>query len=313
MRKPKQRERRRRFILPPWLAPALMLCVVVPMALSQEAGGPAATAPSADAGPEVEAQVIRTPEKSLLEWYWDGGVFMHPIALCSVIAVAIIIERLLTLRAGQIAPAGFLPGLKGAMRDLNRDAAAGLAYARSQDHALARVIAAGIKRAPRGIEAMERAMEDQGAGEAAKLRRNMRFLYAIASVSTLLGLIGTIQGMIQAFQAAEVVGTGKFGPLAKGIYVALITTFAGLLVAIPVTVAYYFLAGRIERIVSILNDEAGAFLDHYTGGGGAGGATVVDEADAPITLDRTPAPVLAPAPTNALPPGQLAPGGGWSS
>jgi biopolymer transport protein ExbB len=112
---------------------------------------------------------------------------------------------------------------------------------------------------------MEDAMEDQGASETVKLRRNLRVLFAIASVSTLLGLIGTIQGMIYAFREAEAVGTGKFAPLAKGIYVALVTTFAGLLVAIPVTVAYYFLVGRVEKVVSQINDEAGEFLEHYTG------------------------------------------------
>lgn len=291
--------------MPPWVAPAVMLCAVVPAALSQQqqGGAPAATTgPAGATAAEVDAQVVKTPERTLLEWFFDGGVFMYPIALCSVLAVAIIIERLLTLQRGRVAPAGFLPGLKSTMRDLNRDREreAGLAYARPQDHALARVIAAGIKRAPRGVEAMERAMEDQGGSEAVKLRRNMRFLYAIASVSTLLGLIGTIQGMIQAFQAAEVVGTGKFGPLAKGIYVALITTFAGLLVAIPVTVAYYFLAGRIERLVSVLNDEAGDFVDHYAGGP-ASSAAADEVPDAPLSLDvgtaaepRLPAGPLAP-------------------
>lgn len=305
--------RRRRFHLPPWLSPAVMLCVMVPMAMSQDAGAPAGGAPPAPAGQPVpaaapagvggdavEEQVIKTEPKSLLEWFQDGGMFMYPIALCSVLALAIVIERLLTLRAGQIVPSSFVPGLKGAMRDLHRDREAGLAYCRARDHALARVVAAGIRKAPRGVEAMEKAVEDQGASEALRLRRNMRFLYAIASVATLLGLIGTIQGMIQAFQAAEVVGTGKFGPLAKGIYIALITTFAGLSVAIPVTVIYYFLAGRIERIVMALNDEAGEFLDHYTGG--------IVEVDAPLALDVSPAdatPQPIPAP---LPAGRLAPG-----
>lgn len=305
MHKRKQQAMERpRFRLPPWLAPAVMLCVVVPVALSQDAGAPAATAPAN--GPGVEAQVTRTAEKSLLQWFNDGGDFMYPIALCSVLAVAIIIERLLTLRTRQIAPAGFVPGLKSAMRDLDRDREAGLAYSQSQDHALARVVATGIRRAPRGVDAIEKGMEDQGAAEAVRLRRNMRFLYAIASVSTLLGLIGTIQGMIEAFQTAEVVGTGKFGPLASGIYKALITTFSGLLVAIPVTVAYYYLAGRIERIVGILNDEAGEFLDHYTSGTSAAGEAV---ADAPLALDVTPSGTTQPLPAPApLPPGQLAPG-----
>jgi biopolymer transport protein ExbB len=110
---------------------------------------------------------------------------------------------------------------------------------------------------------VEKALEDAGATEAAGLRNNMRFLYSLASISTLLGLIGTIQGMILAFQIAEVTGTGKFGPLAEGIYTALITTFAGLLVAIPVTAFYYYFAGRIDRLIGRLNEAANDFVDTY--------------------------------------------------
>ena len=252
----------RRLLAPPWLAPAMMLCVLVPVALSQQQPS---TAPSG-APPvtqRVRGDTPQPPERTLLDWYWAGGVFMHPIALCSIIALAIVVERMIALRRSATAPADFVPGLKLRVRDVHTGRDAALAYCAAQDHALARIVAAGVRRAPRGLEAMEKAMEDQGASETLKLRRNMRVLYAIASVATLLGLIGTIQGMIYAFREAEAVGTGKFAPLAKGIYVALVTTFAGLLVAIPVTVAYYFLAGRIERIVSRLNDEAGDFLDHY--------------------------------------------------
>jgi biopolymer transport protein ExbB len=279
MTKQRSNNRRVRLVLPPWLAPAVMLCVMVPAALSQQPAtrpATAATAPVPTTAPTptlaAPAPPVRTsaapqpPERTLLDWYWAGGVFMHPIALCSVIALAIVVERLIALRRSATAPADFLPGLKQVVRDIDTGRDAALAYCAAQDHALARVVAAGVRRAPRGFEAMEKAMEDQGASETIKLRRNMRVLYAIASVATLLGLIGTIQGMIYAFREAEAVGTGKFAPLAKGIYVALVTTFAGLLVAIPVTVAYYFLAGRIERIVSRLNDAAGEFLDHFAGG-----------------------------------------------
>ena len=265
----------RRRVLPPWVLPGLLLAAAAPMLLSRDVGtasaaAPAATQntaadPNAPAPGGVEEHRVQLPRMNLVQWYQAGGMFMHPILLCSIIAVALTIERAVSLRAGGVVPRGFLPALKGAMRDVHDPAAreAGLAYCRANDSPIARIVAAGIKRAPRGPEAAEKAMEDAGAGEAMRLRRNMRFLYSIASVATLLGLIGTIQGMIQAFQAAEVVGTGKFGPLARGIYVALVTTFAGLLVAIPVTIVYYYFAGRIERLIGALNDDAGEFEDHY--------------------------------------------------
>jgi biopolymer transport protein ExbB len=257
--------RRRRATLPPWVAPAVILVVLVPLAMSQQTQPAApATLPAPLPTTAPAAAAPRPPERTLLDWYWAGGAFMHAIALCSVLGLAIALERLIALRTGANAPRAFLPGLRQTMRDLNApaDREAGLAYCRGQGHALARVVAAGISRSPRGIEAIEKAMEDQGATELLRLRRNMRILYAIASVATLLGLIGTIQGMIFAFQEAEAVGTGKFAPLARGIYTALVTTFAGCSSRSGDS-GVLLLLGRIEKIVSRLNDEGAAFLEEY--------------------------------------------------
>jgi biopolymer transport protein ExbB len=243
----------------------LVLLAFAPLLLAQatapsRAGAPG---PATAAARDEEPTTTQTPRKSLLQWYLAGGAFMHPIALCSFLAVAIIIERFVSLRQGRVVPRDFIPGLKSRVRDLRNDAPSGLEYCRQSDSPIARTVAAGIRKAARGPEAVEKAMEDAGAAEAARLRTNMRFLYSLASIATLLGLIGTIQGMIMAFQIAEVTGTGKFGPLAEGIYTALITTFAGLLVAIPVTAFYYFFAGKIDRLVAKLNEAAGDFVDTY--------------------------------------------------
>ena len=234
--------------------------VVVLCTASALPAQPAATAPADDG---TRPEKVQTARKSLLEWYLAGGLFMHPIAVCSFLALAITIERLVSLRAGRVAPAGFMPGLKSRMRNLHADAPAGLAYCREHDSPVARAVAAGIRKSARGPEAVEKAIEDAGALEAVRLRTNMRFLSALANVATLLGLIGTIQGMIMAFQVAEVTGTGKFGPLAAGIYTALITTFAGLLVAIPVTIVYFYFAGKIDRLVARMNEAINEFADTY--------------------------------------------------
>jgi biopolymer transport protein ExbB len=131
------------------------------------------------------------------------------------------------------------------------------------DSALARMLAAGIKRLPRGVPAAEKAIEDAGANEALRLRRNMRFLYALGSVATLLGLIGTISGMIKAFQNAATSGPVDPHKLSTGIYEAMVNTFAGLAVAIIVTTFYYFFVGRIERLISELNDALTQFSDDF--------------------------------------------------
>jgi biopolymer transport protein ExbB len=92
-----------------------------------------------------------------------------------------------------------------------------------------------------------------------KLRQNMRFLYSLGSVATLLGLIGTIWGMIKAFEVASVLGPGHADKLSEGIYEAMVNTFAGLAIAIVVTVFYYYFQGRIEKLVSEMNDAINEF------------------------------------------------------
>jgi biopolymer transport protein ExbB len=125
------------------------------------------------------------------------------------------------------------------------------------------MVGAGIRRVTRGHVAVEKAIEDAGANEALKLRRNLRVLYAIGSVATLLGLIGTISGMIKAFRVASGGGLGKSELLAKGIYEAMVCTFGGLAVAILVTIFYYWFVGRIERLIGDLNDEVIEFAADY--------------------------------------------------
>jgi biopolymer transport protein ExbB len=213
--------------------------------------GPSATQPAVETG--IPA----------IDLFFRGGFFMYPLAGCSVLAVAIIIERFLALRRSQVIPRGFMAGLRNAARNLREDRERALQYCKLHDSPIARMLAAGIKRLPRGFDAAEKAIEDAGANEALKLRRNMRFLYALGSVATLLGLIGTITGMIRAFQAAAVVGVGRVNELSTGIYEAMVNTFGGLAVAIVVTIFYYFFVGRIERLISELNDHLASFSDEY--------------------------------------------------
>lgn len=266
MQKTKSQPRRggRPFRGPAWFAPAVLLCIAAPAAMSQDqppAGGPAATQ-AADVGADVSAAPV-TEKVSLLQMFQRGGFFMYPLALSSVLAVAIILERFIALRRSRVNPSGFLPGLRAVYRDPLRDREAGMAYCRADDSSLARMVSAGVRRMPMGHAAVEKAIEDAGANEAVKLRRNLRMLYAIGSVATLLGLIGTISGMIRAFQVASGGGMGKTELLSKGIYEAMVCTFAGLAVAIVTTTFYYFFVGRIERLVSDMNDELDTVAEQY--------------------------------------------------
>ena len=216
--------------------------------------------PPAPAASESNSQV---EQKNVWDLYRAGGFFMIPLTACSVLAVAIIIERFAALRRGSVIPSGFLDGLRRVAKDLREDREQAINYCREHDSPIARMLVAGIKRIPRGHDAAEKAIEDAGANEALKLRRNMRLLYAIGSVATLLGLIGTISGMIKAFQSAAASGTPDVNRLSTGIYEAMVNTFGGLAVAIVVTIFYYFFVGRIEKLISEMNDTLANFSDEY--------------------------------------------------
>lgn len=212
----------------------------------------------------AERKIEQTPRMSMLELLRKGGYFMIPIGACSLIGLGIIVERFIALRRGAIIPPGFLDGLKNVFHNGVEDRQQGLGHCRANDSPVARVAAAGISKLHRDEQSVEQAIEDAGANEVAKLRRNLRMLYGVAAVSPMLGLLGTVWGMIQAFQVASVKGLGRAEALATGIYEALVTTFAGLIVAIPAMIFYYYFQGKIERIVSEMNDLSVQFLEHYS-------------------------------------------------
>jgi biopolymer transport protein ExbB len=199
------------------------------------------------------------PKLSPIDLFWKAGFFIWPLALCSILAVAIIIERFIALRKSRVMPPDFLNGLKKVYHDPREDREQALRFCEEHDSPLARMIAAGLRRLPRGYAAAEKAIEDAGGNETLKLRQNMRFLYSLGSTATLLGLIGTIAGMIKAFQVASVMGPGHADKLSEGIYEAMVNTFAGLAVAIVVNIFYYFFIGRIEKLVADMNDAVNDF------------------------------------------------------
>ncbi len=246
-----------------WLVTAAMILIVGGgLCLAQDDGEGAGAG-----GAKVATEEKKTPKMTFLQLLEKGGMqFMIPIGLCSLLGVTIIIERLFALRKNAIMPGGFLSGLKGVFHPDMKDRAAGLGYCAANGSPLSRVVAAGIRKLHRGEDAVERAIEDAGALEVDKLRRNLHLLYGVSAVTPMLGLLGTVWGMIEAFQVASIAGLGKAESLATGIYQALVTTFAGLTVAIPVLILYYYFLGKIDQMVHQMNDLTMEFVDHYTGG-----------------------------------------------
>lgn len=185
-----------------------------------------------------------------------GGPVMWPLGIASILAVALGIERFISLTRDRILPPGFLRDFAEAWTsDKSGDAAEALCD--GHPNSAAHVFKAGVQWRAQGHEAIGKAIEDAGSREAEKIKRSVRPLSVIAGVCPLLGLLGTVYGMIDAFQkTAEARGAAKTADLADGIYQALISTAAGLTIAIPVLLLFQWLSTRADRAIDHL-DEAG--------------------------------------------------------
>ena len=192
-----------------------------------------------------------------------GGKIMYPLGLCSVIALAIGIERFVSLRRNRLVPPGFVAGLRSAWDGRPNTRGDGVRYCEAHESPTARMLIPGIKNMPRSPETVEKAIEDAGVREADRLHRSLRSLSVIAAISPLLGLLGTVYGLIGAFQEATAKDLGKGQELAKGIYEALVTTAAGLTIAIPVLLAYQFLRVRADKAIDAMGGVAEEFSEHY--------------------------------------------------
>ena len=243
-------------VVPLWLVVAVVVAGMCAACFAQ-------VADKAPSGKSAPSPFDRIPTLTLFQLLVRGGWLMVPIGLCSLIGLAIIIERSIVLRRRKIIPPNFLGGLKSTFRHAQVDRAAGLEYCRTHDCPVARVISAGINKSHRGEETVERVIEDAGAAEVTKLTSHLRMLYAVAAVAPMLGLLGTVWGMISAFQVAAAKGLGRPELMAKGIYEALVTTLGGLSVAIPIVLCYHYFLGKIEKYVGEMNEISIEFLEHY--------------------------------------------------
>jgi len=190
----------------------------------------------------------------MFEIVMAGGIVMVPILLCSILAVAITLERLWTLREQRVVPTELTDKVWQWVE--NRALSDKQVMALQQHSPLGSVLAAGIANRHRERSVMIQAIEDAGRHVVHDLERFLNTLGTIAAITPLLGLLGTVTGMIRTFKAITVAGIGNPAAMAGGIAEALITTAAGLLVAIPALVAYRYLRGRVEALVIQMEKES---------------------------------------------------------
>jgi biopolymer transport protein ExbB len=202
----------------------------------------------------------------MLELMQRGGAVMYPILLCSILALAVVIERFYYLYNIRIDTKRFTDELFSLVkRSKIREA---IQLCEATPSPIASIIKAGLLKYDESKEAMREAIEDEGRREVPRLEKNISILATIAHISPLLGLLGTVTGMVRCFRAIEVKAAAGIAvnpaDLAGGIWEALLTTVFGLIVAIPVFVAYNYFVNRIHNFTIDMETVATDLLNIIT-------------------------------------------------
>ncbi|WP_373080434.1 MotA/TolQ/ExbB proton channel family protein [Zhongshania sp.] len=190
----------------------------------------------------------------MLELVKAGGWLMLPIILSSIIALAICVERFLKLNPDKVAPRNLLNQVWSWLQNKQLDAEKLRELRRGSP--LAQILATGLANAKFGRDIMKESIEDTASHIIHDLERYLNALGTIAAVAPLLGLLGTVLGMIRVFTEIMVQGTGNAGVLAGGISEALITTASGLCVAIPALIMHRYFLRRIDELVVRMEQDA---------------------------------------------------------
>ena len=207
----------------------------------------------------ASSALVATSTGTLFDLFKAGGWTMVPIAICSLIAMAIIVERVWALKRERILPKHLVAQVwtwikngqfdKSKMRDLKNSSELG------------EVLTAGLLNHQYGRESMKASIDEAGRAVVVRLERYLNTLGSIALVAPLLGLLGTVIGMIKVFTVMRVEGVGNADALAGGISEALITTAAGMAVAIPTLVLHRHFIRRVEELVTDMEQEALKMVD----------------------------------------------------
>ncbi len=180
----------------------------------------------------------------------QGGILMYPLLACSVILLTFVFERLVSLRTGRVIPKAFVSRFLRQIKDGSLDRERALDICNDNDSPVAEVFAGAARKWGRPSVEVEQGIIDAGERTTHGLRRFLRIFSALAVIGPLLGLLGTVVGMIQAFNAvASSDALGRPEALSQGISRALLNTAFGLVVAIPAQTAYYYFVSRVDRLM----------------------------------------------------------------
>jgi biopolymer transport protein ExbB len=261
------------------------------LALAQDAGPQTPEPPAGTALAAPERAPIQGIPKQPIEVLYALGMFMYPLGLCSVIVVWFSIERLVALRSSRVIPKHFVRRFFEHIEEGKVDARGAMKLCEENGSPIAMVFASGLKKWGKPSVEVEQAIIDGGERQVGHLRKGLRVLNGCSTVGPLLGLLGTVVGIIDSFNTIALSNAmGKSEALSAGIGLALLTTAVGLLIAIPALIMYMYLAGRVDSLV--------IEMDHY-------GEDLVDLISAEALADqsragRTPLTAKAAEPRKAV-------------
>ena len=275
----------------------LMMFVGAALAVAQEGGAPVNPAAAAQV-PVLEA--AEAEPESLMKLILESGVtgisFMVILALFSFVGATIAIERGFALRNSNIMPASFCGQLKSLLAGEPSPEVLKPLCAETTGPMPA-ILEAGLLRVGRPLVEVEKAMEDAAVREMSEIRGRIRPLNVIGSIAPLVGLLGTVLGMIIAFRTASTQGLGKGELMAQGIYMALLTTAGGLSIAIPTLMLSAFFNSKVEKQFRGIDLHLMPAISFITNAGSTVASAPSNGSGAAVTETKpTPAPVEEPVP-----------------
>lgn len=245
------------------------LCVFLTIAIStiwtqlrgQDAANTARPQRAAANPAGSDDQIGRIPVEPLEVWE-KLGFFRYPLGVCSIIVVWFTIERLVVLRYGRVIPRHFVKRFFEHLQEGNLDPKSALKLCEENGSPIALILANGVRKWGKSSVEVEQAIIDGGERQVSQLRKHIRVLNGAATISPLLGLLGTVVGMIKSFNDIGQMGAmGKSEKLAIGIGLSLLTTAAGLAVAIPALVMYMYFTSRVDALVIEMDGRAQELVD----------------------------------------------------
>jgi biopolymer transport protein ExbB len=228
------------------------------------ADAPAADAPAAPAPAAADAPAGPPPQQSMLMWFFGALGWRYTVAFLfiSFTFVAVLVMNLLTARRDAICPRHLVEAFEANVNEKKFQEAFDLA--KNDDSMLGQMLAAGMTKLQQGYDKAIEAMGQVGEDENMKLEHRLAYISLIASIAPMVGLLGTVDGMVGSFQKIAIGGaTPKASELAEGISMALITTLVGLVIAIPAIVAFNLLKNRMGRLTMEVGQAAGNLMSRF--------------------------------------------------